>query len=297
MRMLGTDPEIFAKRPEDLHVTPAFDVLRGDIDVPLPYGIAYPDGLAVEFNVRPDESPTVVVERMFKNYETISEFMGERGFVPCLGSNEYVSIETINRFPESFGKRASLQILGCDVDRNVHMEDEGIRRPDPKTYTYRTLGGHIHIGIPESVANNLLQMQCIVLGLDATVGLLTTMRNYDISERTRRKLYGRRGTYRVPEYSPGIFGVEYRVPSAKAILGHKDQSIETFTIAKAAVEVMLQRIENAGDDEDRLIDNIADLLDIDGGITYAINNCDMMYCSDLYRGRFSTEVQAYAKRI
>jgi hypothetical protein len=291
--MLGTDPEIFGKRIGGGDVVAAYDILGGDIDIPLPDGkSAYPDGLAVEFNVTPDANPTVLVNRMFKNYEYIQQFMAERGFAPCLASNAYVSPATIARFPESFGKRASLQILGCNEDRNIYTNREPVVRPDPKTYTYRTLGGHIHIGIPADVANNMMRMQCIVLGLDATVGLFTTKYALGDEEIARRKLYGLSGTYRVPMYSPGNYGVEYRVPSAQAILANKDRSIETFALAKASVECMLERIESV-DNDDHLVDAISDVLDIAESISSAIDHVDRWWCNELMNiGRFFREVKA-----
>lgn len=268
VNMLGSDIEVFGYKTGQRAdvVTPAFDILEGDVDIELPYGKVYPDGAANEFTVEPSSDPTVMADRIFANYSAISELMAKRGYSPSLCSYAYVGKNNIDRFPESFGKRASLQILGCNADFRIYPGVEETKRPDPKVFEYRTLGGHIHLSLPDLAEDKdkLVKLQCYGLALDATVGLFTTINTPGDDERQRRRMYGLSGTYRTP-----VYGFEYRVPSAKALLLNKDRCRKIFAMAKIAVDMIAERIERVG-----IMDAIQPMVVNSSSIRTAIDGVD-----------------------
>lgn len=102
-----------------------------------------------------------------------------------------------------------MDIFGCNADLNVY----GYRldRPDPTTYPYRSIGGHIHIGDPRIADQDDYEVQeSVVSMIDMTATGLYALFGTEQDWKRRKLLYGAYGTYR-----PKPYGIEYRVFPAR----------------------------------------------------------------------------------
>ncbi len=233
---LGTDPEFFIEH-KDTSIIPAFFALHGDRDVDLPHGHAYPDGAAIEMTVDYDHSPACLAEKLGNNVRVLQELLGQKLTVR---SNGYVAQKYIDELPEAFGKRASLQILGCSKDCRVYPWAEPIKRPDPRTYPYRCIGGHIHIGVGREVTRNEPLVSYIVALCDVLLGTAGTYLADDQESRDRKKLYGKSGTIRIKEYG----AIEYRTLPAKALASNYTTAYHMFALAQKAAWFAQAAVQN-----------------------------------------------------
>lgn len=92
--------------------------------------------------------------------------------------------------------------LGCAPSQNTH-NSIAITETQKSTNT-RSAGGHIHLGIQLKSFDPVE----LVTMLDQFVGNTSVLLDRDPEQKTRRKLYGRAGEYRLPPH-----GLEYRTPS------------------------------------------------------------------------------------
>lgn len=266
---LGTDPELFVEN-EDGSVLPAYFAIGGDVDIALPYGKAYCDGAAVEFTVDPSNDPYEITQRLGANIRALQAAIGK----PITSrSNGFVAQHYIDALPESYGKRASLQILGCDADVRVYDWAQPIQRPNPKFYNYRTLGGHIHIGVGTQVLNDIPLVTFTTAAADLMLGTAGTYLCDEPESRDRKKLYGKSGTIRIKEYG----AIEYRPLPSKVLTSNAAIAYHCFALAQKVgwfVGEFLNRTEN---------DYIA-LLALLGGVeklqalTTAIDEHDVKAC-------------------
>lgn len=232
MITLGSDPELFAH--DGKNVVPAYFALGGDVDVALPYGSAYCDGAAVEFTVAPSDDAREFVNNLKTNLLAIQEHMWSRGFEPSLISNAFIEPRYIESLPERFGKRASLQILGCSADARVYPWVDDVPRPDPKTYPYRTIGCHIHVAIGEMITQ-WPYVQFTTAFLDAALGTAGIyVLGDDEPAKLRNILYGKSGTIRVKDAYQAI---EYRTLPSQAVCASEQCARTFFSLAQETARV------------------------------------------------------------
>lgn len=244
MFTLGSDPEIFAVRRDNGIIEPAFVALGGDLDLMLPYGTAYCDGAAIEFTVQPTDEPNEVVYRIWDNLHAIQNHLPNHRL--SLKSNADIGA-FIPMLDESYGKRASLQILGCQKDQRVYDWVKEIERPDPKVYPYRTIGTHIHIELG-AYSKDWALVQFITAFLDAIIGTAGVyVLEGDQAAKDRNILYGKAGTIRVKEKdADGYDGLEYRCLPTHAVLCNVDASIAFFTAAQQTAARVIDIFERDG---------------------------------------------------
>lgn len=225
MILIGTDPELF-KKDHDGFIIPAADLIGGDVDVLLPWGRAYPDGAALEFKTPQAETPEQIVMQIGDNIRALVSEFGQLSVQSCASLN-------LNRIAASKGRgRGDMTVLGCAPDVRIYPWVEMPIRPDPKTTPYRSLGGHIHFGLPDE--DGITLRQFITAFLDAVVGTSFTVIGDDEYSKQRHTLYGMSGTVRFKSY-----GVEYRTPPALVV---RDPQIAgaTFGTAFHLVEWVLR---------------------------------------------------------
>ncbi len=223
---IGTDPEFFVEDQAG-HVIPAYVALDGDRDVTLPFGVAYPDGAAIEMTVEYDTRPVHIAEKLGENIRAVQHHLGHPLSVR---SNGYVAQHYIDMLTPAYGKRASLQVLGCKRDKRVYPWAAPIERPDPRTYEWRTLGGHIHIGVGKRVTKNMALVQFAVAMLDTLIGTAGTYLCDEQESRDRKLLYGKSGTIRITDYG----AIEYRSLPSKALTSSYDLAFHMFSLAQKA---------------------------------------------------------------
>lgn len=95
------------------------------------------------------------------------------------------------------------RVLGCQPSLNVY--DAKPISVDATTYTKRSAGGHIHLGLAGYVKNTRRRLVPL---LDILVGNTCVLLDRDPGAAERRENYGRAGEFRTPRY-----GLEYRTPS------------------------------------------------------------------------------------
>lgn len=150
------------------------------------------------------------------------------------------------------------KIFGCAPSKNTKKANEDIvKLKDPSTYLYRSAGGHIHLGFsPKYDTEKLVSV------LDVLVGNTCVLIDRDESNIERRKVYGRAGEYREPEY-----GLEYRTLSNFWLRSYPLMSF-VFSLARYSVR-MVASSTNSNDFAGYLLS----LVDIDK-VHAAINNND-----------------------
>ena len=202
--LLGSDPEVFIEK--DGYIVPASVLLADDTDVLLPYdNKAYPDGAAIEFSVQPTDDIAFLVDQIGCAMQTLQQF-GAVTTQPCMPLH-------VTDIARSRGKgRGDMTILGCQKDHRVYPWVKNGSRPDPRTYPYRSIGCHVHVGLDETLLNGFTFRQYAAMFLDAVIGTTFVLLSDDAWSQRRHTLYGLSGTIRYPEY-----GIEYRTPPAYAI--------------------------------------------------------------------------------
>lgn len=119
------------------------------------------------------------------------------------------------------------RVLGCNPSINVY-EDRPIL-VDPHTYTKRSSGGHIHMGLPNEQLKE--ERRRLTPLCDIFVGNTATLLDRDPGAAERRENYGRAGECRFPDH-----GLEYRTTSNFWL---RDYALMDFTFGMANVAVSL----------------------------------------------------------
>ncbi len=94
--------------------------------------------------------------------------------------------------------------LGCNISYNWYSPKATIG-VDPDTYTKRSAGGHIHLGLPDNLKPERERLAPI---LDVLLGNTSVLIDRDLNAAERRLVYGRAGEFRLPRH-----GFEYRTLS------------------------------------------------------------------------------------
>ena len=136
--------------------------------------------------------------------------------------------------------------FGCDVDFISWLD--GMPNPitlDPLQHMSRYAGTHLHIGAPVNPSNAIeraavdallepLKKMEVVKVLDYLVGnTIVLLESMDFSFTSRRKVYGKAGTYR-----PTPYGIEYRVPSS-VLLTHPSFLVLCLSLARESVRIVI----------------------------------------------------------
>jgi hypothetical protein len=272
---LGTDPEAFVYDVVTAEYIPAYHVLGGDVDMELPYGTAVPDGMAVEFTVTPSDNVDILVGRIGHNLHALSTFVHKTpGRTLTVNPNVPVSRAYIDQLNESYGKRCSLQILGCSPDEPIYPLPK-IERPDPKTYMYRTSGGHIHMQVDHLSRWKPGYFFMIAL-LDQVLGTASTVMSDSAQARARKKLYGWSGYHRT---NVELGTVEYRVLTAQALIQDAAICAVMFQSAQAIAQFCVDLFAHEGPAgyTARMADLVGDS-DQRNAVALMINNHDVEGC-------------------
>lgn len=243
---IGADIEIWAK-DQNGEVVPAYFAI-GEDDIELPFGKLFPDGAACEFTVTPHVYAKEVKNRIASNIDAIQNILSKNnlyvGTESCATLGEKIFSVPIEYdetgHPSDRSRRICMLIYGCNPDMNIYNKE--IKRPRPDKTDFRTLGGHIHIGLPKDILLDedfdiFTTKPMIVLGLDLTLGIAASYAVNNPTDQKRRKLYGLPGTYRDKHY-----GLEYRPLPARALLSFDTEKI--LKTAQAVSEFVIRKMTN-----------------------------------------------------
>lgn len=236
---LGSDPELFAIKAQPHRLVElGLDSSLVESTIPsvffgtehtLPHGTLTNDGLALEFTVNPTKDIEEIVDRIRQNirrtYEIVASIVdGTLSVIPTA----YVAQQFIDMLPEDkYGKKSSLQVLGCDPDYNVYGLDIPAK-PNPKQHNYRTSGGHIHIEMGKEFVHDQAAVAFLTAILDQTIGAAGTILCNSKEAQERLKMYGWAGMVRT---NREIGTVEYRTLPAQALIQTPDLAYMMFATA------------------------------------------------------------------
>src|SRR6185369_16518897 len=142
----------------------------------------------------------------------------------------FVDQRFIDMLPEDkYGKKGSLQVLGCDPDFNVYSLDVP-DKPDPKTHNFRTSGGHIHLGVGHAFVHDHTAVTYLGALLDQTLGAIGTALCDSKEAAQRLEQYGWAGMVRT---NKKIGTLEYRTLPAQALVQTPELALLMFSAAQA----------------------------------------------------------------
>ena len=223
--LVGCDPELFIaekKKTKPRFFASAHGLIPGTKTAPfdVPYGAVQVDGMAVEYNIRPARNMEEFVHNNMKVKEALGEMLPEYTLHPT-------PVAHFNKRVLSSQPPEALE-LGCDPDFNAATGGEN-PRPDGSGVTFRSGGGHIHLGWTEGrdVNDENHIMDCTVM-IRQIHTLYSEIRGSVETPSKRSKLYGGNMAFRVKPY-----GVEYRTPSNEWTKSEDTMAL-IYLMAKAA---------------------------------------------------------------
>ena len=230
---IGCDPELFLIKQDGTPLS-AHGAVPGTKKAPKPVasGAIQVDGMALEFNTEPvdlgyhfdtfNRNINTVIQELKKAVKETKGFKTARfKIAPVQDFGQEIMDKTPDEAKE----------LGCDPDYCAYTGEPN-PRPDGEV-TFRTAGGHIHIGwgadIPVEHPDHLEICCDFIKCMDAHVGLYMTIIE---SDPRRRELYGKAGAFR-----PKSYGVEYRTPSNEWLLtiAHRRSIYDLTDAARVAM--------------------------------------------------------------
>lgn len=175
---------------------------------------------------------------------------------------------------------AKSRVLGCQPSFNVY-DSEATIGVNPSTYTKRSAGGHIHLGLTPDLMPERDRLPVL---LDVLLGNTSVLIDRDENAAERRKVYGRAGEFRRPKH-----GIEYRTLSNFWLRSKELASLVTG-LARLAVFVLdtsVKPAEQGGWAADQALTDLVSVKDC----ARAINENNL----DLARSNFEG-VRTFLKR-
>lgn len=225
---IGCDPEVFIRDTSTGKFVCAHGYVPGTKakPFPLPDGMMQVDGFAVEFGIKPaltEQGFVRRIDRVFKR--ALAEVQQHnKSFVLEPASTAEFSQQDFAAAPDE------AKVLGCDPDFNAYTKKPN-PSPNAKGVTFRTAGGHVHIGwtknAPFDHPDHFEACCMLAKQLDIWLGFPSLSWDRDTKRRT---LYGAPGAFR-----PKPYGMEYRSLSNKWIRHPKlisfvyRQTVKAFT--------------------------------------------------------------------
>lgn len=222
---LGSDPEIFLTEKATGKPWGARDCSTGTKEKPepLPLGALQVDGMALEFNI----TPASTLEEWIKNHDAVVSVLEERAEREGLQVCDANFLDFKDYIREAKATEEELE-FGCDPDLNAGTGKENeMPDNDDGDITYRTTGGHIHVGFSDwanSSGDSLETARSLVKVLDLVLGTYSVI-NDDGNE--RKKLYGKAGAFRLKPY-----GFEYRTLSNFWVFNEEHMKYMFTTVTK-----------------------------------------------------------------
>jgi len=195
----GADPELMLVSPQGELVS-AIGLVPGTKEKPAKVagGGIQRDNVMAEFNV----DPAATSEEFIHNIRTV---LGElaRVVAPNL-----LTVRASASFPEQALDNDEARVFGCDPDFDSWTLSMNEIDGTAALASFRSAGGHFHVGKKEAVAEMLDDPYGkveVVKMLDVFLGIPSVILDPDPTSKARRALYGRAGAHRPKDY-----GVEYR---------------------------------------------------------------------------------------
>lgn len=215
--LIGADPEVFVQDVTTRKGVSAHNLVGGTKNEPIqkPFGQVLPDGLALEFGIKPTRTKDRWVSRINRALASLDRTIKKKNpnyalamKVPSMTFDK----DLFDALPEEAKE------LGCDPDYNAytlrHNPPPGISGDVP----FRCVGGHVHFGFRSELLpphlvhhpDNIKLCSLIVRLCDIYMGVPNLLFDQDTE---RRKQYGAAGSFR-----PKVYGFEYRTLSNRWLM-------------------------------------------------------------------------------
>jgi hypothetical protein len=202
---IGCDPELFLQKNGQYVASQRY--IHGTKKKPLQLkngGFAMRDNVAAEFGVPPAVTCMgweQIIRTTLADLDTL------------LPGNVKLTPVASAHFPKKQLRHRECKEFGCEPDFNAWtMSINAIDNVEAAKDTFRSCGGHIHIGAVDggecTFLYDLDNKGQLIRTMDCIHGLLSTVLDRMPESIERRKLYGRAGCFR-----PTSYGVEYRTLS------------------------------------------------------------------------------------
>lgn len=184
------------------------------------------DGVQVELNPRPDWCRAHVGNELAIIFKTLKDHLAKMDDVH-ISFNGVVDVDPAELAALSEKSRT----LGCAPSKNVY--DKGASVSVSNTYTKRSAGGHLHLGLPEYMKK---YPEGLAVILDILLGNTSVLIDRDPNAAERRKVYGRAGEFRTPKH-----GFEYRTLSNFWLRSYPLMSF-VMGLARLSVDVLRSKV-------------------------------------------------------
>lgn len=224
---IGSDPEMFLFDTDTNKPVSAVGIIPGTKKNP--YKISdnesvQLDNVALEFNVKPSESPNEFMESLYRCYDFINGHLSKLRNSNVISKGTTYKIIPSAEFDDDQLKSISASRFGCDPDFNAWFGS--INNPPMPGGNLRTCGGHIHLGLDTS-AEDYFDKERLIRLMDKNVGIYCSM---ICGDDKRRTMYGQAGSYRSKSY-----GIEYRTPS-NAWISKDEHVFKVFGLVEKSIE-------------------------------------------------------------
>jgi hypothetical protein len=192
----GCDPEYFLENEGKYLAAPPFIEGTKDQPMPLPHGgyVMY-DNVAIEFGIVPAKTEDEFVSNIMNTVEDVRAILPKGVTLACIPSANFDEDQLIH--PECCE-------FGCQPDFNAWTGRTNIVPDGAAEDTFRSCGGHIHVGW-DFIAKN---PRLFIKWMDYVSGMISVSLDRSHAAIARRKLYGKAGCFR-----PTSYGAEYRTLS------------------------------------------------------------------------------------
>lgn len=195
MFTIGTDPE-FMVTDASGNIRSAIGVIKSSKNkrTKMEGHELYYDNVFAEFALKPASSREEFLSNLQEAISLMSSLIGDNRII-CKAAHS---------FPKSELNHPAAMEGGCKEEFCAYTLDPKVV-PDSwfRNNRLRVAGGHIHVGT--SLIENEVDRQLMVRMFDLFLGIPSIYLDKDSSSPKRRRLYGKAGRYRDPDY-----GVEYR---------------------------------------------------------------------------------------
>ena len=207
---IGTDTELFLQRKSDGKFISAIPFIKGTKHSPTilksKTGNIQHDNVSVEFAtdvaISKPKSKSMFLDKIRTTLNDVVDYIPKDHKLSIVASTDFDKSELDNEEAQRFG---------CEPDFNAWTV--GMNEP-PQSHglTFRSCGGHIHVGHVKGSGNSFLldfegRLDTIKM-MDCFHGIISVLLDSSKSSARRKELYGKAGAHRPKEY-----GVEYRVLS------------------------------------------------------------------------------------
>lgn len=212
--MFGCDPEFFfEKNGQIIGSEKIIDIKKGFGTGQKGKSKYIVDGVQAELNPEPNACRASLANEISKCFRDLhAKISADKS----LSINFKPTVKITKEELMSLDEKS--RTFGCAPSKNINKKSKNsVHLRDPKTYMYRSAGGHIHIGAVENGAYHpggnttkfvLREPARLIAIMDIIVGNTCVLIDRDPSNKERRKVYGKAGEYRTPPH-----GVEYRTLS------------------------------------------------------------------------------------